>query len=49
MCSMRAIIMWSGVRAYRRKVLMPPIDERLKQIIREACEEHRAKIEELEV
>lgn len=28
---------------------MPPIDERLKQIIREVCEEHQAEIEELEV
>jgi putative transposase len=27
---------------------MPPVDERLKQIIRGACEERRAKIEELE-
>jgi putative transposase len=49
MCSLLAIIRWSGGRAYRRKVLLPPIDERLKQIIREAFEEHRAKIEELEV
>ena len=28
---------------------MPPIDERLKQIIREVCEEHQAEIEALEV
>ncbi len=28
---------------------MPPIDERLKQIIGEICEEHDAQIEELEV
>ncbi len=34
---------------YRRKVLVPPIDERLKQIIGEVCEEHDAEIEELEV
>jgi putative transposase len=34
---------------YRRKVLVPPLDERLKQIIREVCEEHQAEIEELEV
>jgi len=39
--------MWSDVRAYRRKVLLPPIEERLKQIIREVCEEHQAEIEEL--
>jgi putative transposase len=46
---MPAIIMWSGVRAYRRKVLVPPLDERLKQIMCEVCEEHQAEIEELEV
>jgi putative transposase len=34
---------------YRRKVLVPPLDERLKQIICEVCEEHQAEIEELEV
>ncbi len=34
---------------YRRKVLVLPLDERLKQIIREVCEEHQAEIEELEV
>jgi REP-associated tyrosine transposase len=34
---------------YRRKVLLPPIEERLKQVIREVCEEHQAEIEELEV
>src|SRR5260370_10250055 len=34
---------------YRRKVLVPPIDELLKQIIGEVCEEHDAEIEELEV
>ena len=34
---------------YRRKVLVPPIDDRLKQIIGEICEEHDAEIEELEV
>jgi len=34
---------------YRRKVLVPPIDERLKQIIGEICEEHDAEIEALEV
>lgn len=28
---------------------MPPLDERLKQIIHEVCEEHQAEIEELEV
>jgi hypothetical protein len=30
-------------------VLLPPIEERLKQSIREVCEEQQAKIEELEV
>jgi putative transposase len=34
---------------FRRKVLVPPIDERLNQIIGEVCEEHDAEIEELEV
>jgi len=34
---------------YRRKVLLPPLEEGLKQIIREVCEEHQAEIEELEV
>lgn len=30
-------------------MLLPPIEERLKQVIREVCEEHQAKIEEREV
>jgi hypothetical protein len=30
-------------------VLVPTIDERLKQITREGCSEHQAEIEELEV
>ncbi len=34
---------------YRRKVLVPPIDERLKQISGEICEERNAEIEALEV
>ena len=34
---------------YRRKVLLAPIEERLKQIIREVCEEHQAEIEDDEV
>jgi putative transposase len=34
---------------YRRKVLLAPIEERLKQIIREMCEEHQAEIEDDEV
>ncbi len=34
---------------YRRKVLVSPIEERLKQIIGEVCQEHQAEIEELEV
>lgn len=34
---------------YRRSVLHPPVDERLKQIIREVAEERAAHIVELEV
>ncbi|PZS04944.1 MAG: IS200/IS605 family transposase [Candidatus Chloroheliales bacterium] len=34
---------------YRRKVLLEPIDERLKEIIRDVCAEHQADIFELEV
>lgn len=34
---------------YRRMVLVPPLDERLKQIIYEVCEEQQTEIEELEV
>jgi len=34
---------------YRRKVLAPPIDERLKQIIRAVCEETAADLVEMEV
>lgn len=34
---------------YRRKVLVGPIEARLKQIISEVCREHQAEIEELEV
>jgi putative transposase len=34
---------------YRRKVLTPPVDERLKEIIRDVCTEHQADILELEV
>src|SRR5260370_802321 len=34
---------------YRRKVLVNGIDERLKQIMQEACMEYHATIEELEV
>ena len=34
---------------YRRKVLGSPIEERLKQILREVCQEPQAEIEELEV
>lgn len=30
-------------------MLIPPLDERLKQIIREVCAEHQTEIEELEV
>jgi len=34
---------------YRRKGLVPPLDERLNQIMCEVCEEQQAKIEELAV
>src|SRR5260221_7437884 len=34
---------------YRRKVLVQMIATRLKEIIRQACQEHQAEIEELEV
>lgn len=34
---------------YRRKVLTPPIDARLKEIIQEVCVEHRTVILALEV
>src|SRR5216683_3203835 len=34
---------------YRRKVLINGIDERLKQIVQEACLEYHSNIEELEV
>lgn len=34
---------------YRRKVLVPPIDDRLKTIIREACAEADSKLIEMEV
>jgi len=34
---------------FRRKVLIGPIETRLKQIIHEVCAEHQAEIEELEV
>ena len=34
---------------YRRKVLIGPIETRLKQTIHEVCAEHQAEIEELEV
>ena len=30
-------------------MLLPPLDERLKQIIRKVCKEQQAEIEELEV
>ena len=38
-------VVWSP--KYRRKVLVLPIDERLKQIIGEICGEHDAEIDEL--
>ncbi len=34
---------------YRRKVLINGVDERLKQIIHEVCQEHDALVEEVEV
>jgi putative transposase len=34
---------------YRRKVLIGPVETRLKQIIYEVCAEHQAEIEELQV
>ena len=34
---------------YRRKVLEPPIDDRLKAIIRDVCSETRSKLMEMEV
>lgn len=34
---------------YRRKVLVPPIDARLKQIIAEVCAEMRSEIIEMEI
>jgi putative transposase len=34
---------------YRRKVLVGPIEMRLKQIIHEVCAEHQAEIEEWEI
>src|SRR5437588_11810115 len=34
---------------YRRKVLIGPIETRLKEILRQACQEYQAEIEELEV
>jgi putative transposase len=34
---------------YRRKVLVQAIELRLKEIIRQVCQEHQAEVEELEV
>jgi putative transposase len=34
---------------YRRKVLVQAIEPRLKEIIRQVCQEHQAEVEELEV
>lgn len=34
---------------YRRKVLVGPIEKRLKEIVVQVCSEHQAEIEELEV
>ena len=34
---------------YRRKVLIGPIETRLKEILRQACQEYQAEVEELEV
>jgi putative transposase len=41
--------MWSGVRAYRRKVLTDGIDERLKYLMSDVCHQFHAQIESLEV
>jgi REP element-mobilizing transposase RayT len=49
MCTIPVTLTWSGVRAYRRKVLTDGIDERLKHLIREGCQQLCAEIEELEV
>ena len=34
---------------YRRKLLVGPIEKRLKEIVMQACSKHQAEIEELEV
>jgi putative transposase len=34
---------------YRRKLLVGPIEKRLKEIVMQACSEHQAEVEELEV
>jgi putative transposase len=34
---------------YRRKLLVGPIETRLKEIVMQACSEHQAEVEELEV
>ena len=34
---------------YRRKLLLGPIEKRLKEIVMQACSEHQAEVEELEV
>jgi putative transposase len=41
--------MWSGVRAYRRKVLTDGIDERLKYLMSDVCHQFHAQIESLKV
>jgi hypothetical protein len=34
---------------YRRKLLVGPIEKRLKEIVMQACSQHQAEVEELEV
>jgi putative transposase len=43
------ITMWSGGCAYRRKVLVHEVAERLKQILQETCAEVDAELQEQEV
>ncbi len=48
-CTTRATIRWCGARAYRRKVLEHGVDERLKHLISEVCQQFDALIERLEI
>ncbi len=49
MCSLHATLLSSGVRVYRRKVLVTPIEGRLKQVVEQVCQQQQAEIKELEV